>query len=182
MRMSGRRTQFDEGTSNMFLLIISNSKSALDNVRPQAVWVSHMKYSFITPRQNPRQWMHSGVYSPPWCWLPAGGSDKSYSVLKWAPLIQRDILYSSADTTPGSRVSLHVPSFPFTRRNVFSGSQFKVSETDIKSVCHKVLVDNETNKTKQSHRATYVTPVTHVALGDCSLEWEWIPFTLKPEN
>lgn len=88
----------------------------------------------------------------------------------------------SADTTPGSRVSLHVPSFPFTRRNVFSGSQFKVSETDIKFSCHKVLVDNETNKTKQSRRATYVTPVTHVALGDCSLEWEWIPFTLKPEN
>lgn len=88
----------------------------------------------------------------------------------------------SADTTPGSRVSLHVPSFPFTRRNVFSGSQFKVSETDIKFSCHKVLMDNETNKTKQSRRATYVTLVTHVALGDCSLEWEWIPFTLKPEN
>lgn len=57
----------------------------------------------------------------------------------------------SADTTPGSRVSLHVSSFPFTRRNVFSGSQFKVSETDIKFSCHKVLVDNETNKTKQSY-------------------------------
>lgn len=35
--MSGRHTQFNEGTSNMFLLIISNAKSALDNVRPQAV-------------------------------------------------------------------------------------------------------------------------------------------------
>lgn len=81
-------SQFNGGTRHMFTLIIANSKSALDSVRPQAVWVSHLKYSFMMPKQNLRQWMHSSLYYPPCSCLPAGGSDKSYSNLKWAPLIQ----------------------------------------------------------------------------------------------
>lgn len=143
-----------------------------------------MKYSFIVPRQNLRQWMHFSLHSTPCCWQPAGGSDKNYSVLKLEPLLQMGILYSTSSTSHTHTILIWL--CLYGRKSVCMFIPFLCnSHTDVlvqghrtgyqhskpwSISCHNVcssFVDNE-KKPKLKHTKWHTNTTLHDPLDTCS--------------